>query len=97
MSEKGNNGRENASPQKNIVTRVLGVAAEVKPDFFEVKLEGKTLLLCSDGLTNTLSDSEIHTIVKGIPELEAACNRLIAAANEKGSKDNITVILATGT
>jgi serine/threonine protein phosphatase PrpC len=48
-------------------------------------------------MTNTLSDSEIHTIVKGIPELEAACNRLIADANEKGSKDNITVILATGT
>jgi len=97
MSEKGNNGRENASPQKNIVTRVLGVAAEVKPDFFEVKLEGKTLLLCSDGLTNTLSDLEIQQIVNSVPVVEAACDRLIAAANEKGSKDNVTVILAKDT
>jgi PPM family protein phosphatase len=97
MSENGNNDRENASPQKNIVTRVLGVAAESKPDFFELKLEGKTLLLCSDGLTNTLSDLEIQQIVNAQPGIDAVCDRLLATTNEKGSKDNVTVILAKET
>ena len=94
MAEKGNNGRENASPQKNIVTRVLGVAAEVTPDFFEIKFAGNALLLCSDGITNTLNDAEIQKIVNSQPGIDAACDRLLAAANEKGSKDNVTVILA---
>jgi PPM family protein phosphatase len=97
MSKNENNGKENASPQKNIVTRVLGVAAEVKPDFFEIKLAGDALLLCSDGLTNTLNDAEIQKIVNSQPGIDATCDRLIAAANEKGSNDNVTVILAKGT
>jgi protein phosphatase len=97
MAEKGNISVENAFSSKNIVTRVLGVAAEVKPDFFEIKFAGNTLLLCSDGLTNILTDFEIQTIVNNVSEVEAACDRLIAAANEKGSKDNVTVILAKGT
>jgi protein phosphatase len=99
MVDKGDISRDDAcqKAQKNIVTRVLGTMPEVKPDFFEIKLAGNAMLLCSDGLTNTLSDLEIQMAVNGMPELEAACDRLIAAANEKDSKDNVTVALAKGT
>ena len=48
-------------------------------------------------MTNILTDFEKQTIVNNVSEVEAACDRLIAAANEKGSKDNVTVILAKGT
>ena len=96
MVEKGDISGDEAlrNPQKNIVTRVLGTVQEANPDFFEVKLEGKTLLLCSDGLTNTLSNAEIQKLVNSLPDVETICDRLIAAANEKGSMDNLTIILA---
>ncbi len=80
--------------QKNIVTRVLGTGSEVQADFFEISFDGGTLLLCSDGLTDALKDEEILEIVINAPGVEAGCDRLIAKANEKGAKDNISVILA---
>jgi protein phosphatase len=96
MVEQGDISGEEAlrNPQKNIVTRVLGTVLEANPDFFEIKLDGKILLLCSDGLTNTLSDTEIQKIVNSLPDVEMMCDRLITGANEKGSKDNVTIILA---
>lgn len=64
------------------------------PDFYEVKLlEGETVLLCSDGLTNMVTDSEIYAIVhRGLP-LEERAQALVEAANLSGGRDNITVIL----
>ena len=96
MLEKGNISGEDASQnlQKNIITRVLGVDAEVNPDLFEIKLGDNVLLLCSDGLTNSLTDLEIQKIVNNVADIENVCGRLITAANKNGSKDNVTVILA---
>lgn len=81
-------------PQKNIVTRALGIKSEVLPDFYEVELSGKLLLLCSDGLSDSLKDEEIRKTIAASINLDEACNKLISLANEKGGSDNITVILA---
>lgn len=81
-------------PKKNIVTKTLGLESEVQPDFYEVELSGGTLLLCSDGLTDSLRDGEIRDTVAASTNLEEACSKLIDLANEKGASDNISVILA---
>lgn len=81
-------------PDKNIITRAVGVKEEVAADFFEVDLtKGDKLLLCSDGLTNMLRDEEIYQIIQNNKELEQAAKALIDAANENGGRDNIAVVL----
>lgn len=81
-------------PDKNIITRAVGVKEEVAADFFEVDLtKGDKLLLCSDGLTNMLRDEEIHQIIQENKELEQAAKALVDAANENGGRDNIAVVL----
>ncbi len=80
-------------PDKNIITRAIGAAREVKPDFFEVDLEaGDRLLMCSDGLTNMVSDEEILDIFEN-HEIGDVADALIEEANENGGKDNITVLV----
>lgn len=81
-------------PQKNIVTMTLGLEDEAYPDFYEVDLAGKTLLLCSDGLSDYVRDEEIFKTVVASRDLEETCSRLISLANAKGGADNITVVLA---
>ena len=81
-------------PDKNIITRAIGVKEFVLADFFEVKLEKEDkILLCTDGLTNMLKDDEIHHIIQSNEDVEAAARALIAAANENGGRDNIAVVL----
>lgn len=59
-------------PKKNILTRALGIESDVVPDFFEAELDGTTLVLFSDGLTDSLSDEEIKGIVMSTASL-AGC------------------------
>ena len=82
-------------PDKNIITRAVGVMEEVDPDFFEVEdlVVGDMILMCSDGLSNMLEDSEIMGIIEGEGTLKDKAQRLVAAANMNGGRDNITVIL----
>lgn len=81
-------------PDKNIITRAIGVLPEVSADFFEtVLVPGDTVLLCSDGLTNMVDDTDIKRIVLGQRDIVEKTQRLIDAANENGGKDNITVVL----
>lgn len=81
-------------PDKNIITRAIGVKELVLADFFEVTLKKEDkLLLCTDGLTNMLRDDEIHHIIQSNEDVEAAARALIAAANENGGRDNISVVL----
>ena len=81
-------------PDKNIITRAVGVKEKVAADFFEVDLpKGDKLLLCSDGLTNMLRDEEIYQIIQNNKELEQAAKALVDAANENGGRDNIAVVL----
>ena len=81
-------------PDKNIITRAVGVKEKVAADFFEVDLtKGDKLLLCSDGLTNMLRDEEIYQIIQDNKELEQAAKALVDTANENGGRDNIAVVL----
>lgn len=82
-------------PDRNVITRAIGVRTPVRIDFFDVKLEeGDKVLLCSDGLTTMVEDEEILHIVKKSASAKEAAQRLITEANKNGGKDNISVILA---
>lgn len=80
-------------PNKNIITRAIGAAWELRVDFFEVDLEpGDRILICSDGLTNMVDDEEILGII-GRNEIEDAVDALIDEAKKNGGLDNITAIV----
>ena len=96
MVRAGKIDRETARslPDKNIITRAIGAEDTLTVDFFRQDLtEGDILLLCSDGLTNMLTDEEIARIVFSFRKLEDAADRLIYEANMAGGKDNISAIL----
>lgn len=83
-------------PRRNVVTRSVGVGPQVDVDaerLTGVLAPGDTLLLCSDGLHGSVEDEELAEAAGG-PDLEEACARLIALANDRGGPDNITIILA---
>ncbi|MBQ6835957.1 MAG: Stp1/IreP family PP2C-type Ser/Thr phosphatase [Clostridia bacterium] len=82
-------------PKKNIITRALGVDEDVEIDYFNVDIkEDMYLILCSDGLTNEVSDIEIcYEVVNSITEKEA-CEALRDIANKRGGHDNITIVVA---
>lgn len=97
MIRLGELDREQARnhPDKNIITRAIGVRRSVMVDFFDLRLEkDDTILLCSDGLSNMIEDAEIEQIVKKGRELSKTAMDLIAKANQNGGKDNIAVVLA---
>lgn len=81
-------------PQKNLITKALGVLPEIKSDFYDLTLdEGEFLLLCSDGLSNLMDDQEIsYEVLYGGPA-ETCCERLLRLALERGAPDNVTVVL----
>lgn len=79
-------------PNKNIITRAIGIDQEVEVDFFDLKItEGDLILLCSDGLTNMVDESEIQFEAAG-GDFEDLPQRLIDLANSRGGTDNITVV-----
>lgn len=81
-------------PDKNIITRAVGVSEQVLVDFFTVELTKQdTILLCSDGLTNMLDDEEILMIVRGQRDVVEKAQQLVHMANERGGRDNISVVL----
>ncbi|MFH2007415.1 MAG: Stp1/IreP family PP2C-type Ser/Thr phosphatase [bacterium] len=81
--------------QSNVVSRALGMKDKVKVDVQRVAPGlGDIFLLCTDGLTDMVTDEEILEITLAQPNLDRACDDLIEAANRAGGKDNITVILA---
>jgi len=81
---------------RNMITRALGYRERVTPDIIELTIDpGDKLLLCSDGLNTMLSDQEILQIIRPTANLPQACQQLINAANERGGKDNVTVIIAS--
>ena len=82
-------------PDKNIITRAVGVKEKVETDFFEYRLKkGDMILMCTDGLSNMMEDEEMFYIVKSSRDIVEAVERLVERANENGGNDNIGVILA---
>jgi protein phosphatase len=81
-------------PQRSIITRALGIEGDVVVDHFSWPVrDGDVFLLCSDGLTGMVPDVKVAQIIEGADTLTAAAQQLVAAANEAGGRDNITVIL----
>ena len=82
-------------PDKNIITRAVGVKKDVEIDFFEYRLKKKdTILLCTDGLSNMVEDKEILYIVKKSRDVVETVEQLIERAKENGGSDNIGVVVA---
>jgi len=83
------------SERRNIILQALGPDPKIKVDLTYQELRrGDTLVLCSDGLSGQVKKEEIAEIAGNATDLSAACDRLIALANERGGPDNITVIIA---
>lgn len=84
-------------PQRNIITRAVGVDPYVQVDVLEEDLlPGDIWLICSDGLHGMVEDEEIQTILSEM-ELEDAAERLISRALENGGHDNVTFVLLSNT
>lgn len=86
---------EEAFPHKNIIVRALGMKETVEVDITrETPQAGDTYLLCSDGLTDLVSDERIRQVVEQHgDDMQGAIDQLIAEACEESGKDNITVVL----
>lgn len=98
MIRMGGINREQARnhPKKNIITRAIGAEREIKPDFFEVKLhQGDKILMCTDGVSNMLTDGEILQILQQSCSEEEKVRQLVNMANEYGGRDNMGIILIT--
>ena len=83
-------------PYRHLVTNVLGGKEPgVRVEMHKLDLEpGDVMLLCSDGLTEMVPDARIAAILQEEQEPRRACERLVAEANDRGGKDNITVVVA---
>jgi protein phosphatase len=81
-------------PERNKITRALGFEMDMQPDFlWERLLPEDQLLLCTDGLTEYVSEAEMaETLMRHTPQEAAA--RLVDLANRRGGRDNITVVIA---
>src|SRR4051795_11738479 len=83
-----------AHPQRSVITRALGPEADVQVDIevYEARADD-VFLLCSDGLTSMIHEPGVRPVLERTGSLDQAGRDLIAAANEAGGRDNITVIL----
>ena len=82
-------------PDKNIITRAIGVKEDVEADIYEYRLKkGDVLLMCTDGLSNMVEDEDMFDIVKGARDIVEAVLMLIEKANSNGGRDNIGVVMA---
>ncbi|MEZ5551692.1 MAG: Stp1/IreP family PP2C-type Ser/Thr phosphatase [Pseudomonadales bacterium] len=93
-------GEARVAPNRNIITRAVGLESSVEVDVRSwVHGEGDLFLLCSDGLTDMLSDDEIYKLLlphideSGAGDLEAVADALVSAANSAGGHDNVSVLL----
>jgi len=96
MTEKGIITQEEAlhHPEKNVITRAVGTEADVNVDKGYFPLDDvKHVMICSDGLSNMVSDAEIYDVMMSDAEMSEKVDCLIAKANEAGGDDNISVIV----
>ena len=81
-------------PNRNIVTRALGIEPDIEIDAWTLPLvRGDRFLLCSDGLVDEVVDDTIAELLAGIDDPQEAADQLVATANRHGGRDNITVIV----
>ena len=83
-----------AHPQRNVLTRALGIDPDVDIDCFEVTpYRGDRVLLGSDGLFNEVDDGEIASVLRRLDDPDAAARELVTLARDQGGNDNITVVI----
>jgi serine/threonine protein phosphatase PrpC len=95
MVDKGDLTEQQAKvhPQKNIITRALGVESSLRIDYSETSISpGSRVLICTDGLTNYVEEESLSALSKEYSGKELT-ERLIGLAKEAGGGDNITVVL----
>lgn len=97
LVDRGEITKEQAEhhPNKNVITRAVGVDKRIDIDYSEVDLENnETLILCTDGLSNYVSNDEMVEDIKD-GQYYAFADRLVKRANKNGGGDNITVVAIT--
>ena len=98
MIDRGDIKRSEANnhPNRNLITRALGTSLNTEPDIFFLNLKAEEyLMLCTDGISNVVSEKTMMSEVLSSADIEVKCERLIKAANDKGAPDNVTVVLLT--
>jgi len=81
-------------PKKNVITKAIGLSLHVEPEISSAEIEpGDIYFLCSDGLTDGVSDPEIASIIETSPSIEEASKKLVSLAKAKGGSDNITILM----
>jgi PPM family protein phosphatase len=98
LVENGEISEEEAQhhPQRNFILKALGTEISIEPDFYELPLtKDAYVLICSDGLSNKLSTSEMAAIIALPMTVEQKGKRLVQLANDSGGEDNISLILMT--
>jgi len=96
LLQKGHISKEEATafPFKNIITRAIGTCSSVEPDIGTIAIEpGDIYFLCSDGLTDYVSDSQMIQVLKNSRSIKETSDKFIQLAKEKGGNDNITVVM----
>ena len=78
-------------PRKNVLMKALGANTNVEMDIFNVELGIDGIMLCSDGLTNMLDDTQIVKVLVGEGTIEEKLQKLIFKCNNRGGSDNISV------
>ena len=81
-------------PDRNIITRAVGIEKNVECDLTTVSISNKLLLICSDGLNGYVEDDEIFSTIKA--DVSTSPENLVKIANEAGGHDNVTVVLIQG-
>jgi len=94
LVEAGNITEEEAKihPKKNVLMKALGVSEKCELDIFDVDIESDAILLCSDGLTNMLSDEQIEKVLLDEEmDIDEKVDKLIKKCNARGGNDNISI------
>ena len=94
MSNDITQAQAKTHPGRNHLVQYVGMGVSPNPDVICLpRVSGERLLLCSDGLSNMLSNEEIRKFMRQFSSAEHTCNALITAANLAGGHDNVTVVL----
>ena len=81
-------------PQKNVISKAIGINADIESDTMRLKLASdESLLLCCDGVIAHLTDEDIHKTIIESSDPDAACQNIVNLANERGGSDNISLII----
>ena len=81
-------------PMRHVLTRVVGLRAELEPSANQIEIENSDmLLLCSDGLHGSLSDSAIASVLSGGQDVPHIAERLVEEALARGATDNVTAVV----